>query len=100
LGAFLGQREGHIPYAIYFVSKNLSPTEVNYTVTEKEFLSVVHAINKFKHYITRYGVFVHTDHSAIGFLMNKPVTNARVTRCLLLPQEFNITIIDRSGKDN
>jgi hypothetical protein len=32
--------------------------------------------------------------------MNKPVTNARVTRWLLLLQEFNITIIDRPGKDN
>jgi hypothetical protein len=43
---------------------------------------------------------VHTDHSAIIFLMNKPVTNARVTRWLLLLQEFNITIIDRPGRDN
>ena len=32
--------------------------------------------------------------------MNKPVTNARVTRWLLLLQEFDITIIDRPGKEN
>jgi hypothetical protein len=32
--------------------------------------------------------------------MNKPVTNARVTRWLLLLQEFNITIIDRPRRDN
>jgi hypothetical protein len=32
--------------------------------------------------------------------MNKPMTNARVTRWLLLLQEFNITIIDRLGRDN
>jgi hypothetical protein len=31
--------------------------------------------------------------------MNKPITNARVTRWLLLLQEFNITIIDRPGRD-
>jgi hypothetical protein len=100
LGAFLGQRENQIPYAIYFVSKNLSPTEVNYTITEKELLVVVHAINKFRHYITGYQDFVHTDHSAIRFLINKPITNPRVTRWLLLLQEFNINIIDRLGKDN
>jgi hypothetical protein len=35
LGAVLGQRENQMPYAIYFVSKNLSPIEVNYMVTEK-----------------------------------------------------------------
>jgi hypothetical protein len=84
LGAVLGQRENQMPYVIYFVSKNLSPVEVNYTVTEKELLVVVHAINKFRHYITGYQDFVHTDHSAIKFLMNKPVTNPRVTQWFLL----------------
>jgi hypothetical protein len=79
LGVVLGQRENQIHYAIYFISKNLSPAEVNYTVTEKELLVVVHAINKFRHYITGYQDFVHTDHSTIRFLMNKPVTNPRFT---------------------
>jgi hypothetical protein len=32
--------------------------------------------------------------------MNKPITNARVTRWLLLLQEFDITIVDRPGKEN
>ena len=75
-----------MPYAIYYVRKNLAPAELNYTVTEKEFLAIVYSINKFRHYITGYPTFVHTDHSAIKYLMNKPVTNARVTRWLLLLQ--------------
>ena len=32
--------------------------------------------------------------------MNKPVTTGRITRWLLLLQEFNITIVDRPGKEN
>jgi hypothetical protein len=84
IGGVLGKKEDQQSYAIYFVSKNLSPAELNYTVTEKEFLAVVHAINKFRHYITGYEVFVHTDHSTIRFLMNKPITNGRVTRWLLV----------------
>jgi hypothetical protein len=32
--------------------------------------------------------------------MNKPITNPRVTRWILLLQEFNINIIDIPGKDN
>lgn len=32
--------------------------------------------------------------------MNKPITNGRITRWLLLLQEFNITIIDQLGKEN
>jgi hypothetical protein len=75
IGGVLGKKEDHQSYAIYFVSKNLSPVELNYTVTEKEFLVVVHAMNKFLHYITGYEVFLHTYQSSIIFLMNKPITN-------------------------
>eukprot|EP00253_Pinus_taeda_P018125 PITA_18125 len=100
IGAVPGQEENGLPYAIYFISKNMTLAELNYTVTEKEFLAVIYAINKFRHYITGYTTFVHTDHSAIKYLMNKSVTNARVTRWLLLLQEFDITIVDRPRKEN
>lgn len=96
----MGQREDHYPYAIYLFSKNLSPAELNYTVTEKELLEIIHAISKFRHYIIDYETFVHTDNSAIIFLMRKPITNGRITRWLLLLQEFNIYLIDRLGRDN
>jgi hypothetical protein len=35
IGIVLGQEEDKKPYAIYFISKNITPTELNYTVTEK-----------------------------------------------------------------
>ena len=35
IGAALGQVEEELPFSIYFVSKNLSKAEMNYTVTEK-----------------------------------------------------------------
>ena len=100
IGAVLGQEEDRKPYAIYYISKNLTPAELNYTVTEKEFLATIYAINKFRHYITGYQVFLHTDHSAIRYLANKPIMNGRITRWQLLLQEFDITIKDRPGKEN
>eukprot|EP00253_Pinus_taeda_P016168 PITA_16168 len=100
IGAVLGQEEDKKPYAIYYISKNLSPAELNYTVTEKEFLAVIHAVNKFRHYITGYSVILYTDHFAIKYLANKPITNGRITRWLILLQEFDITIKDRLGKEN
>lgn len=69
-------------------------------MTKKEFLAVVHAISKLRYYITDYETFVHTDHYAIRYLMNKPITNGRVTRWILLLQEFNIIVLDRPGKQN
>eukprot|EP00253_Pinus_taeda_P024101 PITA_24101 len=98
VGASLGQKEESFHYSIYFISKNLTPAEVNYTVTEKEMLAIIHAVNKFQHYITGYEVFVHIDHSAIKYLMNKPVTNGRVIIWMLILQEFNITVLDKLAK--
>ena len=96
----LGQEENHLPYAIYFVSKNMTPDELNYTVTENEFLAVIYAINKFRHYIIAYPTFVHTTHSSIKYLMKKSITNSQVIRWLLLLQEFDITIVDQPSKEN
>lgn len=84
IGAVLGQKENLVIHVIYFVSKNLNHSELNYTVTKKEFLLVIYTINKFRHYITVYKVFIHTNHSAIRYLMNKPNTNGRITRWFLL----------------
>jgi len=53
LGVVLGQND-LTPYVIYYIRKKFIPTELNYTVKEKEFLSIVHAINKFHHYIIGY----------------------------------------------
>jgi hypothetical protein len=84
IGIVLGQEEDKKPYTIYFISKNITPAELNYTITEKEFLVVIHAINKFHHYITGYLVIMYTNHSAIRYLANKPIINGWVTRWLLL----------------
>jgi hypothetical protein len=86
ISVVLGKHEDKEPYAIYYINKNMAPIELNYTVTEREFLAVVYAINKFRHYVTGYPTFIHIDHTTIKYLMNKPITNVGVTRRLLLLQ--------------
>ena len=67
---------------------------------EKELLAVIYALNKFWHYITSYSIYVHTDHAAMKYLMNKPTIIGRLARWLLLLQEFDITIVDKPRKAN
>ena len=67
IGVILGQEEDKKPYAIYYISKSLSPTKLNYIVTGNSFLAIIHVVNKFRHYITGYPVVLYTDHSAIKF---------------------------------
>ena len=83
VGVALGQLEDKIPYAIYFINKNLSKAKLNYTVTEKEMLAIVHALKKFRNYVIGYQTFFHTDHATIKYLMNKPDVDARIIRCLV-----------------
>ena len=43
---------------------------------------------------------MHIDYTIIKNLLTKPITNGIVTRWLLLLQEFDISVMDRLGKNN
>lgn len=69
-------------------------------MTEKELLAVVHYLNKFKHYITGYQTFVHTDDATIRYLMNKLDVNSHIIIWFLLLQQFDLTSVDKPMKEN
>ncbi|KAL4302128.1 hypothetical protein GQ457_10G011830 [Hibiscus cannabinus] len=100
VGAVLGQRKGKIFHPIYYASKTLNDAQVNYTTTEKEMLAVIFAFDKFRSYLIGTKVIVHTDHSAIKYLLSKKDAKPRLIRWILLLQEFDIEIIDRKGTEN
>ena len=95
IGAVLGQREDKKAFVIYYASKTLDSAQANYTTTEKEFLAVVFALEKFRSYIVGSPVTVFTDHAALKYLLSKQDTKPRLTRWILLCQEFNLTIKDK-----
>ena len=84
VGIVLGQKPINIENAIYYISKNLHGPKLNYMISEKELFPVIYALNKFRHYVTRYPIFVHTDHLAIRYLMNKLAVTGQLARWLLL----------------
>ena len=100
VGAVLGQRVDKTLNVIHYASKTLDNAQRNYATTEKEFLVVVFACDKFRSYIVDSKVIVHTDHAAIKFLMENKDAKPRLIRWVLLLQEFNLHIIDRKGVEN
>ncbi|KAK9011588.1 hypothetical protein V6N11_044435 [Hibiscus sabdariffa] len=100
VGAALGQRRGKLFHVIYYASRTLNDAQVNYTTTEKELLAVVFAFDKFRSYLIGTKVIVHTDHSAIKYLVTKKDAKPRLIRWILLLQEFNLEIRDRKGTEN
>ena len=100
VGAILGQRVDKKLNVIYYASKTLDGAQRNYATTEKEFLAVIFACDKFRPYIIDSKVTVHTDHLAIKYLMNKKDAKPRLIRWVLLLQEFDLHIVDRKGAEN
>jgi hypothetical protein len=78
VGAILGQRVDKKLNIIHYASKTLDAAQKNYGTTEKEFLSVVFACDKFRPYIVDSKVTIHTDHAAIRYLMAKKDAKPRL----------------------
>ena len=51
IGAVLGHRVDNRQHMIYYSSRTLNDAQLNYTTTEKEFLAVVFALEKFRQYL-------------------------------------------------
>ena len=100
VGAVLGQRVDTKLNVIHYASKTLDSAQTNYATTEKEFLAVVFACDKFRSYIVDSKVVVHTDHVAIKYLTKKKDAKPRLLRWILLLQEFDLHLIGRKGAEN
>ena len=89
-----------IDHPIAFASRNLSTSEMNYTTTKREGLAMVYALQKFRHYLLGGHFKMFTDHSALKYLVNKPVLGGRICIWLLLFQEYDFEIVVKLGRMN
>ena len=85
---------------IYFANKTLDFAQSNYTTMEKEFLAVAFALEKFRSYIVGSPVTIFTYHAALKYLLSKQDTKPRLSRWIILCQEFNLTIKDKKGVED
>jgi hypothetical protein len=92
VGAVLGQTKDKKHHAIAYASKTLTGPQLNYATTEKEFLAIVFAIDKFRSYLVGAKIIVYTDHAALKYLLTKKDAKPRLLRWILLLQEFDIEI--------
>src|SRR3954466_4309235 len=100
VGAVLGQRVDKKLNVIHYASEILDSAQKNYATTDKEFLAVMFACDKFRQYIVDSKIIVHTDHAAIKYLMEKKDAKPRLIRWVLLIQEFDLQIVESKGADN
>nr|KAJ0222679.1 hypothetical protein LSAT_V11C200054720 [Lactuca sativa] len=87
IGAVLGQKNGRASHMIYYASRTLDNAQSNYSTMEKELLAIVFSLEKFQQYL-------------LGTKMRKKDAKPRLIRWILLLQEFDLEIWDKSGCEN
>lgn len=67
---------------------------------EKELLVVLYILDKFRSYLMDTEVVVHTDHSALQYLMQNKEVKSRLIRWVLKLQEFDLKLREEKGPKN
>ncbi|XP_069973556.1 uncharacterized protein [Penaeus vannamei] len=100
LGAVLLQDVDGVKMAIAYASRKLLDREKNYATIEKECLSIVWAIHKFKLYLYGKEFIIQTDQRPLVYLRNMKNTNGRLMRWALALQCYTYSIDYIKGSEN
>lgn len=99
VGAVLSQGTYPNDRPIQYFSKTLGPAQINYSVTHKELLSIIMAIEEFRHYLYGREFVVITDHKPLTALFKQNV-NGRLQRWKWNLKEYDFKIIHVPGRQN
>lgn len=80
--------------------KKLNSAQRNYSVTERECLDSLEAIQCFRCYLELQEFEVITDYASLVWLMRQPNLSGRLARWVLKLQAYKFTISHRRGKEN
>lgn len=98
IGAVLCQKTDEIDQPVAYLSRKLNEREAKYSASERELLSVVYAVEKFRPYVDGTRFTVLTDHSALLWLHKMKDPHGRLARWAMKLQQFEFDIIHRPGK--
>ncbi|KAF2888961.1 hypothetical protein ILUMI_17213 [Ignelater luminosus] len=102
IGACLFQRHPSTKEekVLAFCSRILHGPERNYTITEKELLSVRYALQTWRVMVLGQDLTIITDHKSLTFLKKCKLLSARLTRWILYIQEYDFKIEHCRGVNN
>jgi len=100
IGSFLSQVQAGEERVIAYAGRVLSKNELNYCVTTKELLAIVHFVQHFKQYLFGRSFTIRTDHSALTWLRKTPEPIGQNARWLEILGEYDFTIKHRPGSQH
>jgi len=100
LGAVLSQGSLGKDLPVAFASRSLNKSEINYSTSEKELLSIVWATRYFRPYLYGRHFQVVTDHKPLTWVMNVKDPGSRLLRWRIHLEEFDYEITYKRGSQN
>ncbi|KAJ1163392.1 hypothetical protein NDU88_003850 [Pleurodeles waltl] len=96
LGAILLQKsDGDALKSVMYNSRTLRVAEINYSTIEREALSVVWAVNKFRNFVWGREFHVYTDHEPLVELFMKKgldLISSRISKWVVKLQDYNFNM--------
>ncbi|XP_045482795.1 uncharacterized protein LOC123686605 [Harmonia axyridis] len=100
LGGALTQTIKGEERVIAYVSRTLNAAEKNYSVSEKECLAIVFAIEKLRPYLEGFRFTVISDHMSLKWLNSIKSPSGRIARWAVFLQQFDFEVQYRRGSLN
>jgi hypothetical protein len=97
LGAVLIQEKEGVRYPLWFASRSFRPAETRYSVSEKECLAVLWAIEKFRGFVEYSRFVVETDHQALSWLSKIKEPSGRLARWFMTLQMYDFEVRYKPG---
>ena len=98
IGAILNQIQDGKEVTLQYASATLNKHQENYTVTQRECLAIIFAIDKWRPYLMGVPFTLKVDHCALCYLMGICDPYGKLARWALKIQEYQIKIEYKSGK--
>ncbi|XP_070010073.1 uncharacterized protein [Nicotiana sylvestris] len=81
-GCVLGQHDvmGNKEQAIYYLSKKFTPYEVKYTLLERTCCVLTWVVQKLKHYLSSYTIYLISRVDPLKYIFHKPMPTGRLAK--------------------
>ena len=98
--ALLQLGDDNFLHPVSFCSRKLTQTERNYSISDRECLAVIFAVQKYRRYLYGAHFELQTDHKALSVPTSPDTTSPRLQRWSLALQQYRYTNTFMNGKDN
>jgi len=82
--------KSHEEHVIYYLSRGLTATEMNYSHVEKLALAAVQSMQRFRHYILLRKTTVISDRNPMQHILTKQVMGGKYSKWIIILQEFDL----------